>query len=129
MHDIRTLLKLAARRLALNSFIGVLHWVAVIAAAIALMLIIADRAPAAGFVPWIWVGPAIAGAALTIAVALWMRKRPAELHVAVEVDERLDLREKLSTALLCEGRDDVFARAAVEDAVAAARDPRSREQV
>jgi hypothetical protein len=49
------------------------------------------------------------------------------LHVALLVDERLELREKLTTALEVEGMDDPFARAAVEDAVAAASDPRNRE--
>jgi hypothetical protein len=88
-----------------------------------------DSAPAARFVPWVWTGPFLAAVTLGIALALWMSRRQSELHVAVEVDERLELREKLSTALLCEGRDDVFARAAIEDAVAAARDPRCREVV
>ena len=129
MHDIRALLKMASQRLAMNSFIAVFHWVAVIGGAVALALIIADRAPAAAFVPWKWVGPALAALAIAVAVALWARRRPGELHVAVEVDERLDLREKLSTALLCEGRDDVFALAAIEDAVTTARDPRNRELV
>lgn len=129
MHDIRTLLKLAARRLEINTFIEVLHWVAVVVAALALGLIIADRAPAATYMPWKWVGPALAAATLLAAFAMWYRRRPSELHVAVAVDERLDLREKISTALLCEGREDVFARAAVEDAVNAARDPRSRELI
>ena len=49
--------------------------------------------------------------------------------MAVEVDERLDLRERLSTALHCRQRTDPFARAAVEDAVGTARDPKVREHL
>lgn len=129
MNDIRDLLKLAARRLELQSFVGKLHVVALFTACVALVLMMFDSAPAVRFVPWVWAGPALALVTLGIAMIFWMRRRSTELHVAVEVDERLELREKLSTALLCEGRDDVFARAAIEDAVAAARDPRSREVV
>jgi hypothetical protein len=94
-----------------------------------LVLIVADRAPAAKFVPWLWVGPSLAVLAIVVAVILWSRRRPTEAHVALVVDERLDLREKLSTALHCKGRDDAFAQAAIEDAVIAARDGRTRERV
>jgi hypothetical protein len=129
VNDINDLLKLAARRLNGSAFISALHIVGVVAAAAALALMIADRLPAAAFVPWMWVAPALAIMAIAVALSLWTRRRSNALHVAVEVDERLQLREKLSTALLCQGRDDVFARAAVEDAVAVARDPRSRELI
>ena len=64
---------------------------------------------------------------LAIALVLWSRRRPTELQVAVRVDERLDLREKLSTAIHCQGRDDAFAMAAVDDAVRTAKDGRTRE--
>ena len=49
--------------------------------------------------------------------------------MAVVVDERLDLREKLSTALCVQGRADAFAQAAIEDAVSVARDSRTQELV
>ena len=64
MNEIRALLKIAARRLEVNSFVGHLHGTAIVCAAIALALMIADRAVAAPFVPWVWVGPALAGIAV-----------------------------------------------------------------
>jgi tetratricopeptide (TPR) repeat protein len=129
MNDIRALLKIAARRLELNSFIGRLHLTAMVFAGIALALMLADRISAAAFVPWVWVGPALGVAMLVVAFALWMRRRSTENHVALVVDERLDLREKLSTALHCQGRDDAFAQAAIEDAVQTARNGKTRELV
>lgn len=129
MNDIRALLKIAARRLELNSFIGRLHLTAMVFAGIALALMLADRISAVSFVPWVWVGPALGVAMLSIAFALWMQRRSTENHVALVVDERLDLREKLSTALHCQGRDDAFAQAAIEDAVQTARNGKTRELV
>ena len=129
MNDIRAILKIAARRLELNSFIGKLHMTAIVLAGIALLIMLADRATAQTFVPWMWVGPGLAVLAIGLALALWGRRRPSEAHVAVVVDERLDLREKLSTALHCQGRDDAFAQAAMEDAVVTAREARTRELV
>jgi hypothetical protein len=129
MNDIRALLRTAARRLELTSFIDKLHWVAIVVAVIALGLMIADRLPSQAFVPWVWVGPVLTGIALTSAVMWWMQRRASEQHVAVVVDERLELREKLSTALLVQGRSDAFAQAAIEDAVNVARDGRTHELV
>lgn len=129
MNDIRALLRTAARRLDLNSFIGKLHMAAIVFAGVALCLMLADRIVAEKFVPWRWVGPALAALAFAGAALLWARRRPTEHHVALVVDERLDLREKLSTALNVQGRDDAFAQAAIEDAVTAARDGRTRELV
>jgi hypothetical protein len=129
MNEIRSLLKVVGRRLETTSFIGKLHAVGIVAAGIALLLMIGDRLTSAdGFVPWMWVGPALAVVAGSIAIVMWNRRRPSESHVAVVVDEQLDLREKLSTALHCQGRDDAFAQAAIEDAVIVARDPRTFER-
>jgi len=129
MDRIRDLLQLAARRLECNAFLQIFHRVAWPAAIVVLLLMMADRLPAASFVPWVWVGPAIALMVIATSIIIWVRRRAPELHVAVTVDERLDLREKLSTALLCESRQDPFARAAVADAVATANEPKVREQI
>lgn len=129
MNEIRALLGLARRRLEAGSFLHALHAAMIAAACLALVLIIADRSAAEAFVPWTWVGPALALIAIGAAAIIWSRRRTTEHRVALLVDERLDLREKLSTALHCHGRDDAFARAAVEDAVVAARDPRNHERI
>ena len=129
MNDIRTLLRIAVRRIELGAFLGRAHQVAVWFAAAALLLMLIDRMPAASFIPWIWAGPALGVVALAVVLAWWARGRRSEIQVAMAVDERLDLREKLSTALHCQGRDDAFAQAAIEDAVRTARHPRVREQV
>ena len=129
MNDIRSIVKTAARRLNVASLLERLHLVAVVAAAAALALMIANRVPEQPFVPWVWVGPILGGLAAAVALGLWFRRRPREMQVAMQIDERLDLREKLSIALHCSHREDPFARAAVEDAVQVARSPQTRERV
>jgi hypothetical protein len=129
MNDIRALLKMAATRLELVSFVRALHVTAIVLAALALLIAIVDRVPGEAIVAWRWVAPALALATLAAAGIIWSRRRLSEVQVAISVDERLDLRERLSTALHCHDRDDPFAQAAVEDAVVTARDARSRERV
>jgi uncharacterized coiled-coil DUF342 family protein len=94
-----------------------------------LVLLAAERVGPAPFWPWPWLLPALAVAGALVAGRMWYARRSTELQVAVEVDERLDLRERLSTALHCQQRTDPFARAAVEDAVGTARDPKVREHL
>ncbi|MHC4414810.1 MAG: hypothetical protein ACYS0G_05955 [Planctomycetota bacterium] len=129
MDEIRSILRTAARRLELSALVGKTHLVTVILGLAVIGLLVAERLGAATFVPWSWVLPVAVAVGLVVAARWWHAGRRSELQVAVEVDERLDLREKLSTALHCRDRSDPFARAAVEDAVGAARDPRVREQV
>jgi len=129
MNDIRSILKLAARRLDTASLLQCLNVVVVALGGLIIVMLVAERVGAALFWPWLWVGPGLAVVALLVTARMWSRRRQTELQVAVEVDQRLDLREKLSTSLHVAGRDDPFARAAIEDAVTAARDPRTREQL
>ncbi len=131
MEDIRTVLNHAARRLGLKAFVDRVHLVAIAATAIALLLVILSKAlPVVNdAVNWVFVGPALALLAFAAAIAWWMPNRPSPLHVAVEVDQRLELKEKLSTAMLCRGREDAFAQAAIDDAIAVAKKPETSRNV
>ena len=129
MNEIKYVLRSAARRLEMSAFVLSVHRVAIVLAAAALILALADRAPGEAFVAWMWVAPGLLAACLAVAAWMWSRRRLSELQVAMTVDDRLELREKLSTALHCHKREDPFAQAAVQDAVTAARDPRTRERL
>lgn len=131
MDDIRSVIRLATKRLGMAAFLEKLHWVTIGAAGFALSLMIAWKlvAQVREVINWTWVGPALAAVCLVSAWGWWLHQRSGVLHVAIEIDSRLDLREKLSTALLCRERDDAFARAAVEDAINVAKSPSTREQV
>ncbi|HWB19755.1 MAG TPA: hypothetical protein VG711_05600 [Phycisphaerales bacterium] len=127
MDKIHEILKVAAGRIGTTAYLAALHRVAIVVAAIALALMVSDRVGESSWVPWKWVAPALAIAAAAAAYGFWMKRKATQLHLAVRVDETLDLKEKLSTALLCEQRTDPFARAAVLDAVTTASDPKMKE--
>jgi hypothetical protein len=129
MNELKTLLALARRRLELGRLLSIVCVVGIGVFGVALALVIADRLPAASFVPWMWAVVGLAAVGAITSFVMWMRARPDEMHVAVCVDDRLDLREKISTALHVYTREDSFAQAAVEDAVKLARDPKSRDLV
>jgi len=128
MNHINQLLRTATRRIVLTQMLSAAHLVAVIVASIALVLMIADRLPAASFVPWIWVGPSLGIVFIAATLIVTYLRRPTPMHVAMVVDERLDLNERLSTALSVRSTNDPFAQAAFEDGVTVASDPKVRER-
>ncbi|MHC4100324.1 MAG: hypothetical protein ACYSW1_05500, partial [Planctomycetota bacterium] len=111
MNDIRAILKTATRRLLFSSLLAHAHVAVIVLAGLVLVLLVAERVGPAPFWPWPWLLPALAVVGALVAGRLWYARRPTEMQVAVEVDERLDLRERLSTALHCQRRTDPFARA------------------
>ena len=70
--------------------------------------------------PMLWL---YAGAAVTALASLVyaMMKRPTAREAAVAIDQKLGLKEKISTALFIRPEKDVFAQAAVRDAEETAR--------
>lgn len=129
MNELRMILALARRRLEMGRLLSIASVVGIFLFSLALALVIADRIPGASFMPWMWLLPALFMAGSAACFVLWLRQRPDEMHVAIVVDDRLDLREKISSALCCARRDDAFAQAAVADAVSVARDGKTRELV
>lgn len=106
------------RKLTLGLFI---HWLAatgLVVAGLALVAVLVQKgmrlAPPA-YSLWVGVGLAV-GAALVLAVM----QRPSQLAAAVAIDEKLELKEKFSTALHARHLKDPFAQAAVRDAEATA---------
>ncbi|UCD74836.1 MAG: hypothetical protein JSV91_13745 [Phycisphaerales bacterium] len=129
MDSIRSLLRRASRRVKANIFLFTLSRAMLGGAAVALLLVLADHIPDEPFVPWRSVLPALAALVGLVTLVRWLQCQPGLMHIAIAVDERLDLRERLSTALQCGTRDDVFAQAAVNDAARAAADPNAGERV
>jgi hypothetical protein len=128
MAPIRTLLLLAARRLAAVRFLRAVAWSLAGAATLSLLLVLLERSSPAVALPWRSLLVAMA-AVVVVAGLAWMRlTRPSEVELAVLVDERLGLKERLSTALAVRERADPFARAACEDATRIAADRAVRER-
>ena len=90
------------------------RWLA-LAAAAGLAALLSHRLLGVGAFP-----PALAGALATGAILAagvsWYRRRPGPLEVAVMIDRRLSLRERVSSAWSLRASDDDFARAACAEA-------------
>ncbi len=131
MDDIRSLLAIARSRLTNARFLRGLHLGLVGAAILMLLLVLfAKTSPAiAAALPWLWILLGTAVAALSVAFAVARSGAMTPMSLAVLTDERLGLKERLSTALGVKDRTDAFAQAAVADAVIVAKDPRTRESM
>lgn len=128
MDPIRSLLAVASRRLAAVRVLRTIAWAATGAAILVLLLVLLERSSPAVTLPWLVI-LVVLGGAVALATILWARAgRPTEVELAVLVDGRLGLKERLSTALAVRDRADPFARAAVEDAVRTASDRAVRER-
>jgi tetratricopeptide (TPR) repeat protein len=119
MQKIQSILSAVARRLYWTRLFACLSRTVVLAAALACLLVLVDRLTA--------VTLAFGTMVLVLAVSsclvafIWsLRRRPDRMSLAILTDQRLELNERLSTALQCHGLPDPFARAAVEDGVAVA---------
>ncbi|MGA0419856.1 MAG: hypothetical protein ACO3P9_07485, partial [Phycisphaerales bacterium] len=125
----RSLVAVGRRRLRLRRLLEALP-TSLLAAAIATLGAVGlDRAMPGVLPPWWIVAVVLASAGLVAAIAVAMRRDPSEFAAAVEVDRILGLRDRLSVAIESAGREDLFARAACEDAERVARDPAHRRQI
>lgn len=112
-------LRQVARRMHANVLLKQLGWMALLAGVVAAGGVLADRLVGTSLIGWVS-GGILAGAALVAGLALYALRRPREMDVACALDDRLRLRERVSTALAMSDSDDPFARAAVAEAHAMA---------
>ena len=111
---------LVQNKLAMRTFVQTLAWTVFIAGIAVVLGVILWRVMGNKNLPamkwWVMIGGVMtAGAALSA----WLR-RPAAYEAAVAIDEKLQLKEKFSTALAVRPSKDLFAQATVRDAEATA---------
>jgi hypothetical protein len=108
-------------RLALGLFLKALAWASLAFAAVAWLAVLLDRIFLLHLPkPMVWLYAGAAATALA-AVIYAVVKRPGAKEAAVAIDQKLGLKEKVSTALYIRSSDDAFAQAAVRDAEATAQ--------
>ena len=129
MNEIQTLIRLATRRLTLARFLETLAGGAVVGLAALLLWALATKAVPLLVTPW-WVPAAIVAAVVTIiAIARALGPGRDRVSVAIAIDQRLGLDDRLSTAVQIADRDDPFAIAAIADAASAAGRPDASRRV
>lgn len=115
MSAIDRIVRKAAWRLLANDLLARTAWTLTLAAAVLVVLLGLERLAQVA-IPWREAMLGAAAGAVVLAVAWSLLTRPDRQRVALEVDERAELRESLSTALLVRGRSDGWSRAVVETA-------------
>jgi hypothetical protein len=122
MRALRNLVRMAWRRLRWQRGLELAAPGLLVAAGVAVAALLVSR--------WMrlegwWIaaaGGCAAGAALMWALGR-VRPVPSERGAAIEIDARLGLEGRIASALALDGREDPFARAAVEDGARLATDP------
>lgn len=129
MDDIHALIAVARRRARLTHALRRFSFDCTLLSGVAFLLVIIDRLPAEPFLDWWWIGIAFACIAIIAAVIDWSMFSPGDLALAARIDDRLELDDRLATAIHASDRQGPVAMAAVQDGLQVAADPRTREKL
>ncbi|MBC23650.1 MAG: hypothetical protein CMJ32_07015 [Phycisphaerae bacterium] len=128
MTQILNLLSLVSRRCRINQFLNGCAWSFLGLTVIVLIWAAISKTTPSIAMPWVWVVCIGLGLVLAIGILALALSRPDSTAIALAIDQRLGLKERLSTALACRNRTDSFALAAIEDAISTASDPMIRKR-
>lgn len=107
----------AARRMQLQETIvsatTILFWITCLLTALALV----DRMPNNAFVPWEPLAIIVGAGWLASTILLWRKYHHDRFQSAAEVDQRLNLHDRICSAISCAQRKDAFAAVVLEDAI------------
>ena len=128
-HQLNRLVRSVRRRLWFDRFVATLHDSLLLAMVVMLVLVVLSKITPALDPAW-WLVFSILGE-LTLLAALLMARvgRPSDGAIAALIDERLELKDRFTTAIHCAHRNDPFARAALEEATESLHDPALRARI
>lgn len=86
-------------------------------AGIAFVLTVLDRSGEVSFLPWnpIWIALGIAG--VLVVIGQWSQQPVSGIEAAAEVDHKMQLRDRISSAISCDQDDDPYSEALIQDAL------------
>ena len=116
MNEITRVLGIAKKRLFLIDLLCTLAVTLFIAVALMVAARVTQKLVPVFEFPWMISAILALGSAFVVAVVWSLLRRPSELKVAQEVDERAELRESISTALCVDDADDAWSKTIVDDA-------------
>ena len=117
MDQLHHIVKKAKLRLQLNALITKSSRFIFVLVCVLFLLALVDRMVVSTFMPWnlIWI---ISAAFICVTmVALWSTVQVTSLEAAAIVDERLQLQDRIATAISCEQSETPFSNAVIEDAI------------
>jgi len=110
-----TRLRDVRRRCDLNVLLDCVAQILLLAAVAAALAVLSQRLLAVDVVAP-WTAATLAAVLAVLLLLLWVSRRPSRMQVALIIDDRLALRERISTALALAESSDPFAQAAVAEA-------------
>ena len=117
MNRLINIAQTAARRMQLQETIvsatTILFWITCLLVALAFV----DRMPSNAFVPWEPLAIIVGAGWLASAILLWRKFHHDRFQSAAEVDQRMNLHDRIGSAISCSQREDAFATVVLEDAI------------
>ncbi len=118
MNQLISIANTAARRMqlqeTLSSATKFLFWIACTLAVVGVI----DRLVSAPFIPWEFLGYVVASVWIVSIILFWKRSHYDRIQSAAEVDQRMKLHDRISSAIFCHARSDAYATVVLDDAIA-----------
>ncbi|HJN71037.1 MAG TPA: hypothetical protein QF528_00455, partial [Phycisphaerales bacterium] len=107
----------AARRMqlqeTLTSAATILFWIVCALSVVGIV----DRIVSTAFIPWELLGYVVALGWFVSVVLCWRRSHHDRFQSAAEVDQRMQLHDRIGSAISCDTRKDAFAKVVLDDAI------------
>ncbi|MAJ46789.1 MAG: hypothetical protein CBC35_05715, partial [Planctomycetes bacterium TMED75] len=127
--QLERLVRFVRRRLWFDRFVATLHDSLLVSMVVMLVLVVLSKLSPALHPAWWLVFSILGGITLLAAILMARVGRPSDGAVAALIDERLELKDRFTTAIHCAHRDDPFAQAALEEATESLNDPTLRTRI
>ncbi|MDP7005429.1 MAG: hypothetical protein QF718_04390 [Phycisphaerales bacterium] len=130
MNKLHNIANRAKFRLQLNSSLHSTAKLLIYLSCVVLILAIVDRISVAPVIVWnvVWIIGAIIG--VGIFAYLWNRKSLSQLEAAAEIDQRMHLRDRISSAIACEHQENnPYYSALKEDAISVVESKKVQEKL
>jgi tetratricopeptide (TPR) repeat protein/HAMP domain-containing protein len=114
LHDIANRAKL--RILLGTSLRHGIRWLMCLAG-IALVLTMVDRSGEASFMPWNMIWIVLGAVGVLLVISKWNQQKISRIEAAAEVDQKMGLRDRISSAIACDREDSPFCGALIDDAL------------
>jgi len=118
MNQLISIANTAARRMQLQETLAsatkFLFWIACTLAVVGVI----DRLVSAPFIPWEFLGYVVASVWFVSIILFWKRSHYDRFRSAAEVDQRMKLHDRISSAIFCHARSDAYATVVLDDAIA-----------
>ena len=118
MNTLFSITKHAKRRLIISSVLSQTIRFFMYLGILGSLLAISDRISTDSYVNWMYVSYAIGSIFIAWMAFAWISDTRTNIEVATEIDQKLQLRDRVSSAIACQEKESPFAETVIDDAIA-----------